>query len=61
MEGGCQLPLGTYCERDALGNFHAFAACEIEGQLRRTRLSSSTTFGMAEKLVAQLKMSHPKF
>jgi hydroxymethylbilane synthase len=61
MEGGCQLPLGTYCERDALGNFHAFAACEIEGQLRRTRLSSSTSFGMAEKLVAQLKMSHPKF
>lgn len=55
MEGGCQLPLGAYCERDASGNYHAFAACEIEGQLRRTRLSSSTSFGMAEKLVAQLK------
>lgn len=55
MEGGCQLPLGVYCERDSVGNFHAFAACEIEGQLRRTRLSSSTSFGMAEKLVEQLK------
>ncbi|MBC7774619.1 MAG: hydroxymethylbilane synthase [Phycisphaerae bacterium] len=55
MEGGCQLPLGAYCERDASGNFHAFVACEIEGELRRTRLSSSTSFGMAEKLVAQLK------
>lgn len=55
MEGGCQLPLGVYCERDAVGNYHAFASCEIEGLLRRTRLSSSTSFGMAEKLVAQLK------
>ena len=56
MEGGCQLPLGVYCERDGSGNFHAFAACEIKGQLRRTRLSSSTSFGMAEKLVEQLKL-----
>lgn len=55
MEGGCQLPLGVFCERDAAGNYHAFAACEIDGQLRRTRLSSSTSFGMAEKLVEGLK------
>ncbi|MBV6439541.1 MAG: Porphobilinogen deaminase [Saprospiraceae bacterium] len=55
MEGGCQLPLGVHCERDAAGHFHAFAACEISGTLRRTRLSSSTSFGMAEKLVAALK------
>jgi len=55
MEGGCQLPLGAFCERDSSGNYHAFAVCELEGQLRRTRLSSSTSFGMAEKLVEQLK------
>lgn len=55
MEGGCQLPLGAYCERDAAGNFHAFAACEIGGEMRRTRLSSSTSFGMADKLVAALR------
>jgi len=57
MDGGCQLPLGAHCERDATGNFHAFAACEISGTMRRAQLSSSTSFGMAEKLVAQLKAS----
>lgn len=55
MDGGCQLPLGVHCERDATGHFHAFAACEIGGIMRRTRLSSSTNFGMAEKLIAGLK------
>lgn len=55
MEGGCQLPLGVHCERDNAGNFHAFAACEIGGTMRRTRISSSTSFGMAEKLVADMK------
>jgi len=55
MEGGCQLPLGVYCERDATGNYHAFAACEMSGEMRRTRLSSSTRFGMAEKIVAGLR------
>lgn len=55
LDGGCQLPLGVHCLRDETGNFHAFAACEIEGQMRRTRLSSSTSFGMAEKLVDALK------
>lgn len=55
MDGGCQLPLGVHCERDAAGHFHAFAACEIDGAMRRARLSSSTSFGMAEKLVNDLK------
>lgn len=55
LDGGCQLPLGVHCERDAAGHFHAFAACEINGAMRRARLSSSTSFGMAEKLVAGLR------
>jgi hydroxymethylbilane synthase len=55
MDGGCQLPLGVHCERDAAGNFHAFAACSVDGVLRRTQLSSSTHHGMAEKLVAAFK------
>ncbi len=55
MEGGCQLPLGVYCEKDTTGYFHAFAACEIDGAMRRTRLSSSTNVGMAEQLVAALR------
>jgi hydroxymethylbilane synthase len=50
-----ELPLGVYCERDATGNFHAFAAGEIEGKMRRARLSSSTNFGIAEKLAADLR------
>ncbi|MEO6758680.1 MAG: hydroxymethylbilane synthase [Saprospiraceae bacterium] len=54
MDGGCQLPLGVYCERDATGYFHAFAACEIEGTMRRTQLSSSSNLGIAEQLVAAL-------
>jgi len=46
--------LGVFCERDPVGNFHVFAACEIQGQLLRARLSSSTSFGMAEKVVEAL-------
>jgi hydroxymethylbilane synthase len=55
MDGGCQLPLGVHCQRDAAGNYHAFAACLIDGAMRRTRLSSSTSVGMAETLVRQLR------
>ena len=55
MDGGCQLPLGVHCERDATGHFHAFAACQVGGEMRRVRLSSSTSFGMAEALVERLR------
>lgn len=55
MEGGCQLPLGVFCERDDAGNFHAFAACDIHGAMRRVRISSSTNAGLAERIVAELK------
>lgn len=55
MEGGCQLPLGVYCDRDTGGHYHAYAACEIGGRMRRAQVSSSTSFGVADKLIAQLK------
>jgi len=55
MSGGCQLPLGVHCERDASGNYHAFAACEMDGDMRRVRVSSSTSVGVAEQLMALLK------
>lgn len=55
MDGGCQLPLGVYCERDAQGNFHAFAACQIDGVLRRAQISSSTNVGLAERLVEKVR------
>lgn len=54
MDGGCQLPLGVHCERDANGNFHAFAACLIDGAMRRAQLSSTTSYGMAEKIVGMM-------
>jgi len=50
--------LGVFCERDPVGNFHVFAACAIQGQLHRARLSSSTSFGMAEKVVEALLGKH---
>ena len=55
MSGGCQLPLGVHCERDAAGNYHAFAACEVGGAMRRARVSSSTSAGVAEQLIELLK------
>jgi hydroxymethylbilane synthase len=57
MEGGCQLPLGVHCEQDANGYFHTFAACEINGKLQRTKLSSSTSYGVASKIVEMLRNS----
>jgi len=55
MDGGCQLPLGVHCERDSAGNYHTFAACLIDGEMRQARFSSSTSFGVAEKIVAELR------
>ncbi len=55
LDGGCQLPLGVFGERDAAGNYHVHAACELDGRFRRTRVSQSTSFGLAEKIVEQLK------
>jgi len=59
MGGGCHLPLGVYCEVDALGNYHVWAAMaeQWDAPLRRTRLSSSTSAGLAEQVVASLKIA----
>ncbi|MBL7817244.1 MAG: hypothetical protein JNL70_19635 [Saprospiraceae bacterium] len=46
--------VNAYCERDTMGNYHLWAAAVINGELRKTRVSQSTTFGMAEKAVEQL-------
>ncbi len=47
--------LAVHCARDAGGNFHINAAYEINGEMRRKHLSSSTSIGVAEKIVAGLK------
>lgn len=54
--GGCHLPLGVYCEQDSGGNYHVWAAIADawDQPVRRIRLSQSTSFGLAEKLVEGL-------
>jgi hydroxymethylbilane synthase len=50
------LPLGVYCEKDATGNFHVWAAKaeSWDGEVKRVRLSSSTKFELAEQVVKEL-------
>lgn len=54
FDGGCQLPFGAFCERDSNGHYHASAACLIEQQMRRVRVSQTISEGLAERLHAQL-------
>ncbi len=57
FDGGCQLPLGVYCEKDQLGNYHVWAAKaeSWNSELKRVHLSSSTKFELAENVVAKLR------
>jgi hydroxymethylbilane synthase len=57
MGGGCHLPLGVYCEVDTLGYYHVWAAMaeQWDAPLRRTRLSSGTSAGLAEQVAQALK------
>ncbi len=56
MDGGCQLPLGAYCYRDANGYYHCYAAytSDIAAPLRHAQVSQSTFEGIAEEIVSQL-------
>lgn len=55
--GGCHLPLGVYCERDSMGHYHVWAAMAPAWNepVRRVRISQSTTYELAEKVVEVLK------
>ena len=57
LEGGCQMPLGVYCEKDPIGNYHVWAALadSWSSPLKRVRLSSSTHFELADQTVAALR------
>jgi hydroxymethylbilane synthase len=57
MDGGCQMPLGVYCERDTDGNFHIWAAkAEAWNKpVKRVRMSQSTKHQLAERVVEALK------
>lgn len=56
LDGGCQMPVGVYCENDALGNYHIWAALadSWDSPIRRVKFSSSTHFHLAEKVVEAL-------
>jgi hydroxymethylbilane synthase len=57
MEGGCQMPLGVYCEKDQAGNYHVWAAYakKLEEPIKRIQISRSTVFELAEDVVSALK------
>ena len=57
LEGGCHMPLGVYCEKDKMGNFHAIAgfAKTWDSPIVRKRLSYSTNFQLADDLFEELK------
>ncbi len=57
LEGGCHMPLGVYCEKDAMGNFHALAgfAKTWDSPIVRKRLSYSTNFQLADDLFKELQ------
>lgn len=57
FEGGCQMPLGVYCEQDDAGNYHVWAAKadRWDAPVRRVNLSSSTQFELAERVVEALR------
>ncbi len=56
LDGGCQLPMGAYCERDAMGNYHLWVALADawDAPVKKVRLSSSTSFQLAENAIAKL-------
>jgi len=56
MDGGCQVPIGVYCEMDGVGNYHLHGAYLPEGgtELIRHKISQSTKLGLAEAMVAAL-------
>ena len=57
LDGGCQMPLGVYCQKDPIGNFHVWAtqASGWDQSVKRVNISSSTSFELAERVVEALR------
>ncbi len=56
--GNTNFPLGVYCERDAMGHYHVWAAMADawDQPLQRTRISQSTSHLLAERVVEGLRL-----
>jgi len=55
LDGGCQVPVGVYCEKDSLDYYHAYAFYHTEELgYRNIQYSQSTTAGLIEVLLEQL-------
>ncbi len=56
LGGGCHMPLGVYCELDDKGYYHVWAAkaATWDGPVKRVRMSSGTSFELAEQVLAAL-------
>lgn len=56
LDGGCHLPLGVYCEKDEMGNYHVWAAMadSWDGEVKRIRLSQSTKHQLPERILEAL-------
>jgi len=56
LDGGCQVPVGVYCEKDSLDYYHAYAFYHTEALgYKNIQFSQSTTAGLIEILLDQLK------
>ncbi len=59
LDGGCQLPLGAYCEVDQLGNYHVWAAGakNLGDPVKHFHTSSATSHNLAEEVLNGLELT----
>ena len=57
LGGGCQTPLGVYCETDDLNNYHVWAAYakQWNSPVQHIQASSATSSGLAEAVIEKIK------
>lgn len=57
LEGGCQMPLGVYCEQDSMGYYHVWAAKSDawNEKPKRISLSSGTVHNLAQEVFDKIK------